>query len=280
MFNIIKNLKANIQKNNMKILAISMALGMFCYCTNNAAEKPIKIDDVLMTMLEGQMDIKIAIGKILLDTRKKIYSKIKDHEKKVKKKKVSNFIKEQIVSEGKNDAMLQNDMKILEQYFHLEEIKDDNDECNEGNLTEIFWDNVEEEENGEIEVKEGEGIKVYFQTIIDVEKAISKAFQEYYAAIKANHQDKVYEDILKGIMKDCCGAEEISNLETNVIKNLRKLLGEGKENEEAKEFILTKIKKRITLDKNITEKNFISFLKQKIGEEKKEVECCPCCDCF
>ena len=81
-------------------------------------------------------------------------------------------------------------------------------------------------------------------------------------------------------MKDCCGAEEISNLETNVIKNLRKLLGEGKENEEAKEFILTKIKKRITLDKNITEKNFISFLKQKIGEEKKEVECCPCCDCF
>ena len=113
-----------------------------------------------------------------------------------------------------------------------------------------------------------------------MEKAISKAFQEYYAAIKANHQDKVYEDTLKGIMKDCCGAEEISNLETNVIKNLRKLLGEGKENEEAKEFILTKIKKRITLDKNITEKNFISFLKQKIGEEKKEVECCPCCDCF
>ena len=81
-------------------------------------------------------------------------------------------------------------------------------------------------------------------------------------------------------MKDCCGVEEISNLETNVIKNLRKLLGEGKENEEAKEFILTKIKKRITLDKNITEKNFISFLKQKIGEEKKEVECCPCYDCF
>ena len=79
-------------------------------------------------------------------------------------------------------------------------------------------------------------------------------------------------------MKDCCGVEEISNLETNVIKNLRKLLGEEKENEEAKEIILTKIKKRITLDKNITEKNFISFLKQKIGEEKKEGECCPYCD--
>ena len=43
---------------------------MFCYCTNNAAEKPIKIDDVLMTMLEGQMDIKIAIGKILLDNQR------------------------------------------------------------------------------------------------------------------------------------------------------------------------------------------------------------------
>ena len=52
------------------------------------------------------------------------------------------------------------------------------------------------------------------------------------------------------------------------------------------------IKRRITLDKNITEKNLESFLRQKIGiEEKKEVEqkivndhlkqegCCPCCDC-
>ena len=278
----------------MKKLVLSAVLGMFCYCTNNAAEEAIKIDDVLMTMLEGQMDIKIAIDKILLGTRKKIYSKIKDHEKKVKKKQVSNFIKEQIVSEWKNDAMLQNDMKILEQYFHLEEIKDDNDECNEGNLTEIFWDNVEEEENGEIEVKEGEGIKVYFQTIIETEKAISKAFQEYYAAIKANHQDKGYEDILKGIMKDCCGAEEISNLETNVIKNLRKLLGEGKENEEAKEFILTKIKKRITLENTITKENLKAFIIQKIGEEEKKDEKkeeqlkdiqpakkggCPCCIC-
>ena len=86
-----KDLKENIQRNNMKKLVLSAVLGMFCYCTNNAAEKPIKIDDVLMTMLEGQMDIKIAIGKILLDTRKKIYSKIKDHEKKVKKKKNIKF---------------------------------------------------------------------------------------------------------------------------------------------------------------------------------------------
>ena len=51
------------------------------------------------------------------------------------------------------------------------------------------------------------------------------------------------------------------------------------------------IKRRITLNKEIKEGDFISFLKQKIGiEEKKEVEPkeeekkqeggCPCCDCW
>ena len=130
-------------------------------------------------MLFGQINIEIAIDKILLDTRKKIYHKIKE-EGTVIKKKVSDFIQEQIVSEGKNDAMLQNDMKILKQYFHLEEIKKDNDECNEGNLTEIFWEKGEEKDNGEMVGNEEEKIKGYFQTIIETEKAISKAFQEYY----------------------------------------------------------------------------------------------------
>ena len=241
-----KNLKENIQKNNMKILAISAVLGMFCYCANNAAENNEEeeegnpeeeegnpeeeegnpeeeegnpeeeegnpeegnpeeeeenpeeeeenpeeeeenpeeeeitdIKKVLSTMLFGQINIEIAIDKILLDTRKKIYHKIKE-EGTVIKKKVSDFIQEQIVSEGKNDAMLQNDMKILKQYFHLEEIKKDNDECNEGNLTEIFWEKGEEKDNGEMVGNEEEKIKGYFQTIIETEKAISKAFQEYY----------------------------------------------------------------------------------------------------
>ena len=31
-----KDLKENIQKNNMKKLVLSVILGMFCYCTNNA----------------------------------------------------------------------------------------------------------------------------------------------------------------------------------------------------------------------------------------------------
>ena len=40
-----KDLKKNIQKNNMKKLLLSAVLGMFCYCTNNAAEitQPLKV---------------------------------------------------------------------------------------------------------------------------------------------------------------------------------------------------------------------------------------------
>ena len=51
------------------------------------------------------------------------------------------------------------------------------------------------------------------------------------------------------------------------------------------------IKRRITLNKEIKEGDFISFLKQKIGieekkngpklkDKKKQEEGCPCCDCF
>ena len=59
---------------------------------------------------------------------------------------------------------------------------------------------------------------------------------------------------------------------------------------------MQKLQKRITLsnDKQKQKKDFISFLKQKIGEEKKEEEKkdspkggkpaeeggCPCCDCW
>ena len=107
MFDIIKDLKENIKKNNMKKLVLSVILGMFCYCTNNAMnegeeeeeeEKPKEeenpeeegeitdIKKVLVTMLFGQMDIEIAISNILLDTREKIYSAIKKEEKEVTKK--------------------------------------------------------------------------------------------------------------------------------------------------------------------------------------------------
>ena len=52
-----KELKENIKKNNMKKLVLSVTLGMFCYCANNAMKKKIEIDDVLMTMLKGQTNI-------------------------------------------------------------------------------------------------------------------------------------------------------------------------------------------------------------------------------
>ena len=61
-----KNLKGNIQKNNMKKLMLSVALGMFCYCTNNAVDPQknenqeddqIYIEEILGGMLFGQAKI-------------------------------------------------------------------------------------------------------------------------------------------------------------------------------------------------------------------------------
>ena len=72
-----KDLKENIKKNNMKILAISMALCMLCCCANNAMKKPIEINEVLMTMLEGQNNINEA-KKAFKKQEPRIYSTIKD----------------------------------------------------------------------------------------------------------------------------------------------------------------------------------------------------------
>jgi len=317
-----KDLKENIQKNNMKKLVLSVILGMFCYCTNNAMnegeeeeeEKPKEeenpeeegeitdIKKVLKTMLFDQMDIEIAISNILLDTREKIYSAIKKEEKKVTKKNVLDFIKKQYTTDAQNQKGFDDNINKIKQYFHLEEKKEENDECNEGNLTEIFWEKEEEEEAGEIGAAinedEKEQIKQYFNTIIKAENNLSTVFKSYYNAIKtqkekANEAAK-YEDILGEIMKKCCGEETKSDPVTNFIKNLRNLW-EAK-NKNVKENILLKIKRRITLSDNVQEKeqDFKSFIKQKIGEEKKEEKkkdsqkdgkpkeggCCSCCDCW
>ena len=111
--------------------------------------------------------------------------------------------------------------------------------------------------------------------------------------------------VIEEIMEECCGKAIGEDLHTKFLKNLECLCGKNYPN---KEVILATIKRRITLDKNITEENFISFLKQKIGiedkkdhkseeekkeEEKKEEEKinpqaedvknqeegCPCCNC-
>ena len=78
-----KDLKENIQKNNIKKLVLSVALGMFCYCINNAMEhneeekqEEITIYEVLMTMLEGQNNINEA-KKAFKKQEPRIYSTIK-----------------------------------------------------------------------------------------------------------------------------------------------------------------------------------------------------------
>ena len=297
-----KDLKENIQRNNIKKIVLSVVLGMFCYCTNNAMEDPQpekhepeknkEIKEVLTVMLESQVGINKAREEIK-DYEKKIYNKISEVGK-VTKKKVLGFIKNQFTEEEQTGKEFQDDINKIEQYFHLEEQKDDY-ECTKENLTEIFWEKVEtisEEDKKEIDTGGVKKIKEYFQTIIDAEKAISKDFKKYYDAKKAQQEDAKYEDILVEIMKDCCGEGEGDDKQTKFLDNLGKLcLEKSIGNDDSK--ITGKIKRRITLSNNAEEyeKDFMYFLKQKIGiEEKKENNpgggkgdkpakegCCPCC---
>ena len=272
----------------MKKLMLSVVLGMFCYCTNNAAEipQPVKVKDinfVLNFMIQGQKMILSAKLKMLAQS-KKIYSTIKDQEEgKVKKNKLLNFIQNQISTKDKTDEELKDDIKKIEQYFHLEEIKEDNDECNEGNLTEIFWEKGEEGDVGEEKIENVvDEIKIYFMTIILIEKTISKVFKEYYDAKKAKKEkvENVEDVVIKEIMQECCGKETDGDMPTKFFANLGNLCPKELL-EDLKKTILATIKKRITLTEQIKESDIKSFLKQKIGiEEKKEVECCPCYDCF
>ena len=209
---------------------------------------------------------------------------------KVTKKNELDFIKKQISTEEKTDEELKNDIKTIEQYFHLEEIKNDNDECNEKNLTETFWTETEAEEDikDALTTEETTKIKEYFNTIIKEENDLSTVFNSYYNAKKNQKEEETDEDILGEIMKELCGEGEGVTVSI-FIEYLKKLCTT------ATEGILETIKKRITLSDNIQKQaeDFISFLKQKIGiEEKKEEEKinpkpkveeeggCPCCDCW
>ena len=293
-----KNLKENIQKNNMKKLVLSAVLGMFCYCTNNAMKKQIEINYVLKTMLAGQVEINEAREKIK-DYEKKIYCQISE-EGKVTKKKVLEFISERIASKEEAEDELKNDIEILGQYYHLEDVKEE-DECTKKNLTEIFWEKVEtlqEKDKEEIDPDGVQKIKEYFQTIIKMEKAISKVFKDYYDAKKTEkgEVENVEDVVIKEIMNDCCGEGKGDDIQTKFLDNLRNLCTKKSMNNS--DSITGKIKRRITLSNSTGEyeKAFISFLKQKIGEDKKEEKkedsqkdgkpkvekevCCPCCDCL
>ena len=278
-----KDLKKNIQKNNMKKLLLSAVLGMFCYCTNNATEEAApeaanteenkEINKVLTLMLVSQIGIN-KTKKNIEPYAKKINIEIKG-EGTITKQKVLNFIKSKFTDEEQNEEKFQDDINKIEQYFHLEN-KKDGDECNKDNLTEIFWDNGEGVEIIEIPDDLVEKIKAYFKAIIDAENAISEAFKKYYEAkkeaSKEASKEKLYDNILKEIINECCseGGEGDGSV-TKFIGKLEKIELTGVNSEE-KKLVLEIIGRRITLsdEKEKKETDFINFLKQKIGEEKVE----------
>ena len=84
----------------MKKLVLSAVLGVFCYCTNNAAKNPIDINKVLTIMLKGQLSILIAKDE-MKKYEAKIYSKIKEENGKVTKYKLYSFIETQFPEDAK-----------------------------------------------------------------------------------------------------------------------------------------------------------------------------------
>jgi len=282
-----KDLKENIQKNNMKKLVLSVALGMFCYCTNNAMkkkEKIIDINEILTTILLGYNDI-VKARKAINAEEGKIYATIKDNEGKVKKVQVLQFITKQFTKEEQNENEFQDGINKIKKYFHLEDKKND-DECNEGNLTEIFWNEKQKDETQKID-GENDIIRNYFNAIKDGESIISKKFKKYYEEekTKKGKVKNVENIVIEEIMQKCLGETKTENIENDFLENLGKIydeLGElyGEDFKGNKKATLETIKRRITLENTITEEKLKAFIKQKIGEEKKEGGCCHCCDYF
>ena len=134
----------------MKKLVLSVALGMFCYCTNNATEQEEKkeepqiksIIDVLGNMIVNQVYIFNA-KEAIKEKEKKIYATIKDKSGKVTKENLLKFIKKQF--EVVDEDLFAKGIDYLEQYFHLEKISED-EECTKDKLTEIFWEVQEVDE--------------------------------------------------------------------------------------------------------------------------------------
>ena len=276
-----KDLKKNIQKNNMKKLVLSVTLGMFCYCINNAtmSQKTTKpIDDVLKKMIIYQDIILRFKEKIEKGVKGKIYSAIKGKEEKINKKNVLDFIKKHFTNEKPTrEDIDDDDINKIEQYFHLDKLGL-MDECKKENLTEIFWTAPGNELGGEVALTDDDknSIKDYFNTIIEMEKKTSWDFKEYYAMKKRQKPEAQDEDILKEIMKDCCGNEKKGyNIVTNFLLNLENLY-EKNNIKNSKEKTVAAIKRRITLSNDTAkeEEDFISFLKQKIRKEEY-----PCCNC-
>ena len=298
-----KDLKENIKKNNMKKLMLSVALGMFCYCTNNATEQEEKkeepqiksIIDVLGNMILDQVKI-IDAKEAIKEKEKKIYATIKDKSGKVTKENLLKFIKKQF--EVVDEDLFAKGIDYLEQYFHLEKIKE-KEECTKDNLTEIFWEAQEEDE---VINEVDEDIQNYLIKIADSEGNIRVYFQEYYQVKKAEKTQKgkgeaenVKYMVIEEIMKECYKGDENNDPNTKFLAELEEIC-KIKEIKDKKNDILEAIQRRITLDKEITKETLKSFIKKKIEieetkkvepeEEKKdfpkgdkpaEEECCHCC---
>ena len=303
-----KDLKENIQKNNMKKLMLTAVLGMFCYCTNNAMEgneeeepQIEEIIDVLGNMIEGQVIIFNA-KEAIKEKGKKIYTTIKDKSGKVTKGNLLNFIKEKFDADDKESFTV--GIGFLEQYFHLEKIKE-NDECTKDNLTEIFWEVQEVDETID---KTDEEITEYLIQIATSERIIRECFQEYYEIKIKEGKKKKKEEIIDEIMNECYKENENNDPNTNFLAKLKEIFENEKltklidENfrkqieEEKKNAIFKAIQRRITLDEEITEDALKSFIRKKIepldeknndpiignGDKPKVEEegCCSCCDCW
>ena len=280
-----KDLKENIKKNNMKKLMLSAVLGMFCYYTNNAMEKPIDINEVLNTILLCYNDI-VKTRKAIKDVEGKIYATIKDNKGKVKKEQVLQFITNQLTEDEQNENEFQDNINKIKKYFHLEDKKDD-DECTKDNLTEIFWDEAKKDETEKIN-EENDLIRNYFKAIKDDESRISIRFKKYYEEKKTKKgKEKTKEEIIEEIMNECLGDTKTNNIQNDFLANLGKLYDElGKTYNEDEDFkgnkeaTLETIKRRITPDGQITEEKLKAFIEQKIGIDEKKDEGCPCCDCL
>ena len=291
----------------MKKLILSAVLGMFCYCTNNATEQEEKkeepqiknIIDVLGNMILDQVDIFNA-KEAIKEKGKKIYTTIKDKSGKVTKENLLKFIKKQF--EVVSEDLFAKGIDYLEQYFHLEKIKE-KEECTKDNLTEIFWEAQEEDE---VINEVDEDIQNYLIKIADSEGNIRVYFQEYYQVKKAEKTQKgkgeaenVKYMVIEEIMKECYKGDENNDPNTKFLAKLEEICEEeeiAKQIEDKKSAILEAIQRRITLDKEITKETLKSFIRKKIEieetkkvepeEEKKdfpkgdkpaEEECCHCC---
>ena len=295
-----KDLKENIQRNNIKKIVLSAVFGVFCYCTNNAMEgneeeepQIEEIIDVLGNMIEGQVIIFNA-KEAIKEKGKKIYATIKDKSGKVTKGNLLNFIKEKFDADDKESFTV--GIGFLEQYFHLEKIKE-NDECTKDNLTEIFWEVQEVDETID---KTDEEITEYLIQIATSERIIRECFQEYYEIKIKEGKKKKKEEIIDEIMNECRGEKKTDNLHKDFLVNLGRICDDCKQLKEIignkKDAILEAIQRRITLDEEITEDALKSFIRKKIepldeknndpiignGDKPKVEEegCCSCCDCW